>query len=348
MTFLPTTYNSANNPDWTSSGALPDSDFEGTFLIGARAYDNVGNMATASRLVKINNAAPTVSIVTPGTSVSGASTFPAISGNASDSGSGIQKVDFTLYRFSDKKYWDGNSWETTATFLPTTYNEANTPDWTSSGTLPGGTELKEDSYQIIARATDKADNKATVVRVVKVNFAAPTVSIVTPGTSVSGQSAFPTISGNASDAPNPAGTLGSGIKRVEFTLYQVSSGQFWDGSGWSPTQKFLPTTYNEANTPDWQNSGALPQDDKLSAGNYRISVWAYDNVNLVKTTTRLVNVSDIPLTPAKRSIVRCAVFGFEHERRFGAVFGRRTEPVISAEGDGKTRRTKRVHREMRR
>ena len=295
VTFLPTTYDSTNNPDWTNSGALPGSDFEGTFLIGARAYDNDGNLATASRLVKINNAAPMVSIVTPGTTVSGASTFPAISGNASDSASGIQKVDFSLRRVSDKKFWDGNSWETTATFLPTTYAEASTPDWTSSGTLPGGAQLKEDSYQIIARAYDNAGNGATAVRVVKVNYQKPTITIETPDTEVSGQSAFPPISGNASDAPNPVVTVASGIKKVEFSLYRFSDKKFWDGSDWVATQKFLPTTYAEANTPDWTNSGPLPSNSKLSEGAYLITARAFDNVNNLITTTRTVRVSDIPL-----------------------------------------------------
>ena len=109
-------------------------------------------------------------IVTPATTVSGSTAFPTISGHARDNGTtGIQRVEVRLYRASDGKFWDGDSWEVAATNLPTAYSEANDPDWVTSGPLPAGGSLASGTYYIIARAFNGASQgSATVYRVVTV------------------------------------------------------------------------------------------------------------------------------------------------------------------------------------
>ena len=155
-----------------------------------------------------------MTIVTPGTTLTGITTFPTISGNASDDGTpttGINRVELVLMRYSDNTFWDSTTqtWQAAVATIPTSYNVAIDPDWSNNGPLPGvgnpgGNKLSEGSYLVYAKAFDNVGNFTIDYRVVEVNIQKPTVSISTPSATVTGATQFPTISGNAADGGIPA------------------------------------------------------------------------------------------------------------------------------------------------
>ena len=170
----------------------------GSHTLGAKAFDNAGNSAPATNVTvtvtaPADTTAPTVSITAPanGASVTGTVNVTA---NASDSGSGMARVDFLL---------DG----------AVTSSDNAAPyawSWNSASTTPG-------SHTLSARAYDVAGNSApasnVVVTVVAPDTTAPTVSITAP---VNGAAVSGTVSVTAS-----ASDTGSGVARVEFYLDSV-------------------------------------------------------------------------------------------------------------------------------
>ena len=98
----------------------------------------------------------------------------------------------------------------------------------------------------------------------------PTVTIGTPVHN-SVISAITSISGTAADAG------GSGIagNSVNLTLFQVSSGKYWDGSGWvaSPASLSVPVIGT-----GWTYAGTLPDNSGNSlGGQYALSAATHDN-----------------------------------------------------------------------
>jgi len=79
-------------------------------------------------------------------------TWPgAITGIASDSGSGVNTVEITLRRNSDHRYYNGSSWQPTPVWLSAT----GTNNWAYPFTPSEGT------YEVQSRATDVAGNQQT-------------------------------------------------------------------------------------------------------------------------------------------------------------------------------------------
>ncbi|MCL5795001.1 MAG: Ig-like domain-containing protein [Patescibacteria group bacterium] len=81
----------------------------------------------------------------------------SISGTASDTGSGVSQSRLTVQRSSDSKYWDGDSWETSSTWLTAT----GTTSWSYS--LASSNLTNGSGYKVIARSTDAAGNNSANV-----------------------------------------------------------------------------------------------------------------------------------------------------------------------------------------
>ncbi|MDB5274029.1 MAG: domain containing protein [Chitinophagaceae bacterium] len=134
----------------------------GSYTINAKAYDNVGVIATASVTVKVNPAAninPTVSITSPTNNASfSAPASISIAATATDSDGSIAKVEF----------YNGTLLLGTATTSPYTFSWAN---------------VAAGAYTINAKAYDNSGGTATATVSVNVNSATnvnPTVSITSP------------------------------------------------------------------------------------------------------------------------------------------------------------------------
>jgi uncharacterized repeat protein (TIGR01451 family) len=86
------------------------------------------------------------------------------------------------------------------------------------------------------------------------------------------------VSGTASDTAG-----GSGVTRVEFLLYQASSGLIWSGNAatpWTSTKKWIQSTVDSANG-TWSyrnadNTPDLPSGMALPSGNYTVFAYSYD------------------------------------------------------------------------
>jgi len=168
---------------------------------------------------------PTVTITSPrpGSGYSNISKFPDIAGNVADQGgntSGVARVDITIRRLSDGKYWNGSAWinaipqalptpAPTAVPFPTpthtprpTPTVAPTPDGTleaapmleaqligTSGYalttgLPAGADLIYDIYTVVVTAIDNSGNSSLASSETKVEpgGGVPTATPVPGGT----------------------------------------------------------------------------------------------------------------------------------------------------------------------
>ena len=129
-------------------------------------------------------------------------------------------------------------------------------------------------YRIKVIAYDNASNSKTVVRRVKVtaDMDLPNVRITQPRAG-SSFSRFPVIRGRASD------TGGSGLDKVQVSIYFRDGGQSWTGTRWIQMgqMRYLEqdavTAKRKGN--DWWLD-QVPHDEQLQSGDYSIEAYAYD------------------------------------------------------------------------
>jgi hypothetical protein len=161
---LPCTLSGSN---WTCTGTLPSGAnlVDGTYYPKAVAYDKAGNASVAEISIKLSRGdktAPTVKITSP-TTGSTITSLTKITGIATDTGSGMKKVDLVIRRVSDSKQWNGSAWVTTSTDfgLPTKLSGTGwtvTSPLTNGATLPAGSNLPKGSYELKAVGYDNAGN----------------------------------------------------------------------------------------------------------------------------------------------------------------------------------------------
>ncbi len=220
--------------------------------------------------------------------------FPFIYGTASIPGNTnnttISKVEITIKRLSDNRYWDGYVWNTTGYWLLA----SGTWSWSYSTGSVTWTNLG--SYLVRSRATDnlsrvespKYGNKFTI------NASRPITIIVTPHHSYSG-TYLSFISGTAKSLINNM------ITKVEIRIKREYDNYYWNGTGWTNlSQPWIVvggTTswgYNTSMIP-WTTSTycieARATDNKSNIGSIH-SIWIYiDNSKPVSRITNPLNNS---------------------------------------------------------
>ena len=189
------------------------------------------------------NAAGYTAGCTPGTD--------EVCGTANDPGtgaSGVNKVQVSIQRSSDNKYWDGSAW-----VAPSTWNDASgTTSWSygfAAANLTNG-----NTYTVRSRAIDNASNTQTTPDSKAFTFdtAAPSTTITLNPASPNGSSSWykttaPTFTLSASDAS------GSGVAG---TFYKIDGG--------------AQQSYTAAVT--------IPE------GQHTISYWSTDDAGNLETT----------------------------------------------------------------
>ncbi|MFC2004749.1 LamG-like jellyroll fold domain-containing protein [Chloroflexota bacterium] len=205
-------------------GVTPSSEGTVTVDIAASvAQDAASNNNTAATQLSLTYEAttPTVaSVTTPADSACyNASTMPtSFNGTAADDSGGVglnaNSTTFTLKRSSENKYWDGDSWETSATWLATTHDATSgntTASWSDNITLP---TWPDGSYTVQAKATDKAGNTLTGTSVSFIyDTTAPTVTLTTTASEPTNTSPIPvttTFSENVTGFAVSDTTVGNG------------------------------------------------------------------------------------------------------------------------------------------
>lgn len=214
-----------------------------------------------------------------------------IRGTAQDLGGGagagatsLGRVQVRLYKNSSSVnyYWTGNTttgWTTTVTNLQTTWG---TPDangqvsWQCTADMPvPDNGLASVYYVIRIDAFDRSGNTVNIssnIGISPEDTIPPTVSVTSP-TEGAYLTSLSQVTGTASDA----GTVSSGLARVDVRLRRVVNGQtqYWNGSAWTTTTSYLASRTELS----WVRNTSLPGGANLPAGAYSLLVTAYDNYN---------------------------------------------------------------------
>jgi hypothetical protein len=213
-------------------------------------------------------------------------TWPgAIRGTASDSGSGVSRVDITLRRNSDNRYYNGTSWQLTSVWLATT----GTVSWSYPFT-PG-----EDTYLVQSRATDAVGHQQGVYGqgTFTYDLSAPVSTVETTGYfNEDTWAAVGVIVGSAYDAA-------SGVASVKITVRRLSDGLYYNGSSWSTTVTWLSvsgtTAWSFPFTPSVQTT-------------YVVQSWATNNCGNVQSVPGQAAFT-YDTTPPQSSVATGGCFG---------------------------------------
>ncbi|MDI6795153.1 MAG: Ig-like domain-containing protein, partial [bacterium] len=122
---------------------------DNTYLIYSRATDMAANQETPGDSVTftIDTSLPASTITSPQSGVI-YSAFTTITGTAADN-RGVNKVEISIRRHTDDRYWIGSNWVPAETWL----TAAGTTDWTYPWPI-----VNEGTYTIRSRATDNSGN----------------------------------------------------------------------------------------------------------------------------------------------------------------------------------------------
>ena len=273
---------------WACTSPLPQVGGSGPGSLNAGSYDFIaiaedpaGNSNQTSVNVTVDSAGPTLAILSPTITLG----TPGYSFNGtSQDGNGVAAVGCFIRRDSDGKYWDGSDWGVPAISLATNHvshvTSAQQP-WTCVATnLPQpGAQLTQGTYTFIVRASDPLGNQSQSDSVVLIDDnAPPQVMVLTPPHN-GFVSSLTAISGTATDL--------SGIQpgSVDLTIYQDSTGDFWNGSDWVGT---ITTLHASLSGNTWTYN-TPPSGTKLSGGLYYVSVHARDYAGTLSAAVTGVN-----------------------------------------------------------
>ena len=187
-----TVVSSADGAATLDTTGLPD----GPHALTATAVDRAGNRSeVATRSVRIDNAAPLVSLDAPAPATWCRGSL-ALAASAADSGSGVAQVRFELRPAT------GGAWQALAA-------DGDAPYRVVSAALVG-----DGPYEVRAVAADAVGNEASApATAIVIDRTAPTASLDSLAASVSGTI---TLAATASDP-------GSGVARVEFQVARTGS-----------------------------------------------------------------------------------------------------------------------------
>lgn len=138
---------------------------EGKYYVIATVKDKANNTAsTATIIFWIDTIIPATATITSPAHNTNAANLNAVSGTATDAGSGITRVDLRIKRLSDNLYWNGTTWAVAVTNLTTTLAGSNWSRTNSANTpMPTGASLPNGLYTLTAYAYDRANlNRAAV------------------------------------------------------------------------------------------------------------------------------------------------------------------------------------------
>ncbi len=269
-------YNSSDNSSWSgpwtvgtdSSSpyswnfdftAKNDSGWYRFYSLGTDEVDNVETFIVNDTECAYDGTGPTVAITIPADGSYNSTVAPVnwINGTCNDieSGdtkSGVNTVNITIYNSSSGYYWDGGSWSSGKTWLNA--DLAGSPYSTWSYDSSSVSWDNATSYIINATGTDNATNVGSEVsNTIYYDTYAPTTTIDIPEDN-KWYNALTQITGAASDAY-------SGIQTVNITIYNATSGKYWnfsvspgwaDGVNWTPATGYDSWTFN-ANSVSWEN-----------------------------------------------------------------------------------------------
>ncbi|OQB28613.1 MAG: hypothetical protein BWY10_00323 [Chloroflexi bacterium ADurb.Bin180] len=248
-------FSASGTTNWTF---LFTATVQSEYSVSSRAVDLVGLVqsvpVTASFFVDVE--LPQSTVATSGDYRS--ATWPgAISGTATDEGSGLAVVQLRLQRSPDGFFFQGAGWGASPVWITTT----GTDTW-SLPFVPSA----EAHYSATSRATDNVGNIEDQLEIVTFSYD-DTPPLSSPSTAGCHDSWTGVITGTASDAV-------SGVAVVQVTIQRASDNLFYSGSGWTP----VPTWLSALGTELWSLSFATTRETT-----YQVSSRATDRSGNVQT-----------------------------------------------------------------
>jgi hypothetical protein len=228
------------NTTWMLAMPANDLSSGGTYKVVAEATDSLGKVGTSSTVTFTYTPQPTVTITYPvdGTTY-GADWTGTITGTASAGpGATISSISVAIEDTTTKQWWNGTSFsDATQTFVKAT----GTTTWYLP--LGAGSLTSDDSYALVAGATDSAGNvgtSASVTFTYSIPESPPTVTITYPvdGTTY-GADWTGTILGTASSGASTT------IASTQVAIEDTSATMWWNGTAFAASsQTFVAATGN--------------------------------------------------------------------------------------------------------
>ena len=191
-----------------------------------------------------------------------------ITGSASDSGSGVDRVRVRIHRVGvlPTEFWNGSSWTTTASYLDAQINDNGT--WI----LPDVVVNVPGRYRVRLIAHDAAGNIARVTDTPLSDFIVKSSDSIKPSAMVVTPSNNSILSPGFADIVGASHDNDSGVTRVRVRVQKlgVSPVKYWNGQTWTTT-----VSHPDAILSD-DGSWVLPNVDLSSIGGYRVRLTAND------------------------------------------------------------------------
>ena len=275
----------------------------GSYSLGAFAQDKLGNETSTSIAVQVKEppvvsvnpsdiTAPRITLAAP-VSNSFSKVFPAPRGTVSEEagGSGLRGVRVAFFRDtgSGGLWWNGRAFASaTIVELEATVRGNG---WVYNGALPGGAQLPDGLYVVLAFADDKNGNRNRAQAVLNIDNTAPVrLNIESPR-----------LGALAPDLANIFGRVednagGSNIAAVQVAI-RNPSGQFWNGSTYQAAPIRLQA---QVDGTFWSLRTRLRAGAALPAGVYSITAYAQDRAGNEKITAQSTRVVPDLVPPVVR------------------------------------------------
>jgi glucose/arabinose dehydrogenase len=204
-------------------------------------------------------------------------------GTASDSLSGVKRVELSVRQVSSGNYWTGTSFSATSEqFLAAT----GTSSWSfpfAASSFPA-----DGQYVVRTRAVDNAGNvEAASSRTFTIDTALPGVAASFPAASGAYNAAAWAAGCATTGFCGSASDGGSGVQKVELSLKRVSTSRWWNGTTFGSTTEAWQAA---SGTGSW--SYAFAGTSFPAQGQYTLLVRATDQAGNVTTTTGATFVYD--------------------------------------------------------
>jgi hypothetical protein len=252
---------------FTPTTIIPD----GEWFWHVRTLDTDGGWGPYSgfRKIKIDTTPPSSGIDKPKEDVY-YKQLNYIYGKAMDSvfPSGVNKTEISIIRLADNNYWDGTGWSGSETWLLADGYE----EW-----IYNSTQVQWESglrYRVQSRTYDNVTNLEIPQTGITFNFDIEhPISKVGYPINDSAHNKMEKLNGTSYDIG------GSGVKRVEISIEQLSNGRYWDGKVWVTDKTWI----NTVGTTSWSyDSRSVLWDTGTS---YKITSRATDKINIVEPPT---------------------------------------------------------------
>jgi len=193
-----------------------------------------------------------------------------ITGTASDTVSDILSVSITIYNSTDGNYWNGSGWQSGSSSLGCN----GTTSWYYEDTAAFPTWSSSKVYIINSTSVDFAiiNENTPDSNSFTYDTDNPTTTIGVPINN-GYYNALNLINGSCDD------TGGSGISTVNFTIYNQSSGEYWNGNAWAAGVNWSNTNISGSPYDSWSNNTASVT--WANGSTYVINATAIDNASNV-------------------------------------------------------------------